>query len=109
VFDVNHRGFFQILLLKQLSHLGSTGYGTEYRNMLYKNWGVVDRNDMINGAKFLVKAGKVDPKKICITGQSAGGFLVLGVMRSLEKLFAAGVSFYGVAELEGLVKVLINT
>ena len=77
--------------------------------MLYKNWGVVDRNDMINGAKFLIKAGKVDPKKICITGQSAGGFLVLGVMRSLEKLFAAGVSFYGVAELEGLVKVLINT
>lgn len=73
--------------------------------MLYHNWGIVDKEDMINGAKFLVASGRADPKKICITGQSAGGFLVLGVMRSQDKLFTAGVSLYGVAELEGLVKV----
>uniref|UniRef100_A0A1I7ZS66 Peptidase_S9 domain-containing protein n=1 Tax=Steinernema glaseri TaxID=37863 RepID=A0A1I7ZS66_9BILA len=90
VFDVNYRG--------------STGFGTEFRNALYKNWGVVDRNDMINGANFLAENGKVDPAKICITGSSAGGYLVLSALIQEGNPFAAAVCVYGVSDLVGLYK-----
>ena len=76
--------------------------------MLYKNWGVADRNDMINGAKFLIKTGKVDPKKICITGSSAGGFLVLSALMHQDNVFSAAVSLYGITDLIALAQVRIK-
>ncbi|TKR76574.1 hypothetical protein L596_017693 [Steinernema carpocapsae] len=90
VFDVNYRG--------------STGFGKEFRDMLYKNWGIVDRNDMINAAKFLAEHGKVDPAKICITGSSAGGYLVLSSLIKEPQTFAAAVCIYGVCDLVELYK-----
>ena len=35
---------------------GSTGYGREYRQRLYGQWGVVDVDDCVNAAKYLVNA-----------------------------------------------------
>src|SRR5438046_5658675 len=32
---------------------GSTGFGRDYRERLYDNWGIVDVDDCVNGAKFL--------------------------------------------------------
>ncbi|KAI1721343.1 prolyl oligopeptidase family domain-containing protein [Ditylenchus destructor] len=88
IFDINYRG--------------STGTGREFRNMLLGNWGVVDTNDMINGAKYLIKEKLVDPARICIMGSSAGGFLVLSVLIHPENVFSAAVSVYGVSDLEDL-------
>ncbi|CAD6192995.1 unnamed protein product [Caenorhabditis auriculariae] len=87
VFDVNYRG--------------STGFGSDFRRMLRKQCGVVDRNDMINGAKFLVEQGLVDSEKITITGSSSGGFLLLSCLIHSD-IFKAAVSVYGVADLVAL-------
>jgi Prolyl oligopeptidase family/WD40-like Beta Propeller Repeat len=37
---------------------GSTGFGREYRERLKLNWGVVDVDDCVNGAKFLAEQGR---------------------------------------------------
>ena len=53
---------------------GSTGYGRRYRERLDGQWGVVDVNDCINGARFLAERGLVDGNRLAITGGSAGGY-----------------------------------
>src|SRR5262249_8220543 len=47
---------------------GSTGFGRSYRDRLKGSWGVVDVEDCINGAKFLVARGLVDGDRMVISG-----------------------------------------
>jgi dipeptidyl aminopeptidase/acylaminoacyl peptidase len=78
---------------------GSTGYGRPYRERLNGQWGVVDIDDCINGARFLVEAGKADPQRLIIRGGSAGGYTTLGAL-VFRDFFKAGASYYGVSDLE---------
>ncbi len=82
---------------------GSTGFGKAYRQRLDKNWGVVDVNDCINGAKYLVEQGKVDGDRLAISGGSAGGYTTLAAL-TFDDTFKAGASYYGVSDLESLAK-----
>lgn len=84
--------------LLDVNYGGSTGYGREFRNRLRKSWGVVDVDDASNAAEYLVKQGRADPKKLVISGGSAGGFTVLACL-AFKDTFAAGCSAYGVADI----------
>ncbi|XP_058088673.1 uncharacterized protein LOC131235501 [Magnolia sinica] len=77
---------------------GSTGYGREYRERLLGNWGVVDVNDCCSCARFLVESGKVDGERLCINGESAGGYTTLATL-AFRQTFKAGASLYGIADL----------
>jgi dipeptidyl aminopeptidase/acylaminoacyl peptidase len=85
----------------EVNYGGSTGYGREYRNVLRQAWGIVDREDVIEIVDHLIKAGEVDGEKILIRGGSAGGFTVLNVLVNSDR-FAAGASYYGVADCTAL-------
>ena len=85
----------------EVNYGGSTGYGREYRNLLRGAWGVVDREDVIAMVDHLIAAGEVDGSKILIRGSSAGGFTVLNVLVNTNR-FAAGASYYGVADCTAL-------
>jgi dipeptidyl aminopeptidase/acylaminoacyl peptidase len=80
---------------------GSTGYGRAYRERLKGNWGVVDVEDSVNGARYLVLRGEVDEQRLAITGGSAGGFTVLAALTSRDT-FKAGASHFGISDLERL-------
>jgi len=80
---------------------GSTGYGRAYRERLKSNWGVVDVDDCVNGAKFLAEEGLVDENRLAITGGSAGGYTVLCAL-AFRDVFKAGASHYGVSDLAAL-------
>ncbi|MBI3801879.1 MAG: S9 family peptidase [Deltaproteobacteria bacterium] len=82
---------------------GSTGYGRAYRERLKGQWGVVDVDDCVNGARFLVERGEVDGKRLAITGGSAGGYTTLCAL-TFRDLFKAGASHYGISDLEALAK-----
>jgi len=77
---------------------GSTGYGREYRERLYGQWGVVDTADCINAAKYLAAQNLVDGSRLCIRGGSAGGYTTLCAL-TFHDDFAAGASYYGIADL----------
>lgn len=87
----------------ELNYSGSTGYGTEYRNRLRKNWGIVDIQDCENAVLHLAKKGLCDKDKTIIKGGSAGGFSVLGAL-TFTDAFKAGACYYGVADMEALAK-----
>jgi dipeptidyl aminopeptidase/acylaminoacyl peptidase len=78
---------------------GSTGYGRAYRERLNGNWGVVDLQDCINAARHLVEQGEADPDRLLITGGSAGGYTTICAL-TFTDVFAAGTSYFGIADLE---------
>jgi dipeptidyl aminopeptidase/acylaminoacyl peptidase len=76
---------------------GSTGYGRHYRNLLRGQWGVVDCEDVLAVVDSLIAQGICAADKVVIRGGSAGGFTVLNALVH-SKSFAAGASYYGVAD-----------
>ncbi len=82
---------------------GSTGYGRDYRQRLKGQWGIVDIDDCVNGAKYLVERGDVDGDRLTIKGGSAGGYTTLGAL-TFRDTFKAGASYYGVSDLTALAE-----
>jgi dipeptidyl aminopeptidase/acylaminoacyl peptidase len=82
---------------------GSTGYGRAYRDRLNGQWGVVDLDDCVNGARYLAQQGLVDGNRLTITGGSAGGYTTLCAV-TFRDAFRAGASHFGVSDLEALAR-----
>ncbi|MHC5676312.1 S9 family peptidase [Nostoc sp.] len=82
---------------------GSTGYGREYRQRLDGQWGIVDVDDCVFGARYLVEQGIVDGERLAISGGSAGGYTTLCAL-TFRNTFKAGASYYGVSDLEALAR-----
>ncbi|BAZ43325.1 peptidase S9 prolyl oligopeptidase [Chondrocystis sp. NIES-4102] len=82
---------------------GSIGYGRLYRQRLEGKWGIVDVDDCVDAAKYLVSQGRVDQDRLIITGSSAGGYTTLAAL-TFRDTFKAGASYYGVSDLEILAK-----
>ncbi len=80
---------------------GSTGFGRDYRQLLSGQWGVVDVEDCIAGARHLVAQGLVDGARLAIRGSSAGGFTTLAAL-AFHDVFKAGASYYGIGDLRAL-------
>eukprot|EP01138_Halocafeteria_seosinensis_P001945 gb/GECG01001992.1/.p1 GENE.gb/GECG01001992.1/~~gb/GECG01001992.1/.p1 ORF type:complete len:713 (+),score=73.71 gb/GECG01001992.1/:1-2139(+) len=88
---------------------GSTGYGKEYRQRLYGQWGVVDVLDVCAAGKYLAEIGRVDGNRVCIDGRSAGGYTTLAALTFQQsvygaKIFTAGASHFGVSDPEILAQ-----
>jgi dipeptidyl aminopeptidase/acylaminoacyl peptidase len=84
-----------------VNYRGSSGYGREYRNKLRGSWGVVDSEDCVKAATYLAKQGEADRERLAIRGGSAGGYATLCALTFHDE-FAAGASYYGVADAESL-------
>ncbi len=82
---------------------GSSGYGRAYRQRLNGNWGIVDVDDCVNGARYLAERGEVDGDRLAIRGGSAGGYTTLCAL-TFRDTFKAGASHYGISDLEALAK-----
>ena len=86
-----------------VNYRGSSGYGREYRNRLRGEWGVVDTEDCVNAALHLAQNGEADGARLAIRGGSAGGYATLCAL-TFHDDFAAGASYYGVADTEALAR-----
>ena len=91
------------IAILDVNYGGSTGYGRDYRERLKGRWGIVDVDDCVNGAKYLVAQGLADPARLCIDGGSAGGYTTLAAL-TFRDTFKAGASYYGVSDLEALAR-----
>jgi dipeptidyl aminopeptidase/acylaminoacyl peptidase len=89
------RGFAVV----DVNYGGSTGYGRAYRERLNGQWGVVDLADCINAARYLAEHGEADSSRFLIAGGSAGGYTTICAL-TFTDVFAAGASYFGIADLE---------
>jgi dipeptidyl aminopeptidase/acylaminoacyl peptidase len=84
-----------------VNYRGSSGYGRPYRQRLHGGWGVLDTDDCIAATRHLVENGDADGARLAIRGGSAGGYATLCALVFHDE-FAAGASYYGVADTETL-------
>ena len=82
---------------------GSAGYGRAYRERLNGEWGIVDVDDCVAGAKYLAEQGLVDGRRQAIRGGSASGFTTLAAL-AFTKQFDAGCTYFGLGDLRAFVK-----
>ena len=85
-----------------VNYRGSTGYGREYRRLLNGRWGEIDWQDCVAAARYLAERGDADPARTWVEGGSAGGYVVFCALVFDPSSFAAGVSYFGVADAEAL-------
>ena len=93
------RGFAVV----DVNYGGSTGYGRAYRQRLNGTWGILDTADCINAARHLAEQGAADGDRLLIRGGSAGGYTTLCALVFHDD-FAAGASYYGLADLVPFVE-----
>ena len=77
---------------------GSDGYGIEFRSAVFKNWGKLPADDILESLDTALKLYPVlDNNKISVTGGSYGGYMTAWLISQTNR-FKAAVSQRGVYE-----------
>ena len=83
----------------QMNFRGSTGYGREFWEISFKEWGKSMQDDITDGVNWLIDEGIADPDRIAIYGASYGGYATLAGLTFTPDLYACGVDYVGVSSL----------
>ncbi len=83
----------------QMNFRGSTGYGKEFWEISFKQWGKTMQDDISDGVKWLINQGIADSERIGIYGGSYGGYATLAGLTFSPELYACGVDYVGVSNL----------
>jgi dipeptidyl aminopeptidase/acylaminoacyl peptidase len=81
-----------------VDYRASSGYGRDWRTAIYRHMGGKDLEDIVDGAKYIVSAEQVNPKRIGVYGGSYGGFITLMAMFTTPDVFAAGAALRPVTD-----------
>jgi len=88
----------------QVNFRGSVGYGKAFLNAGNKQWGRKMQDDLTDAARWLIKQGIADPRRIGIMGGSYGGYATLAGLTFTPDLYAAGVDVVGPSNLFTLLE-----
>jgi dipeptidyl aminopeptidase/acylaminoacyl peptidase len=82
----------------QVNYRGSSGYGAAYQAAgLRSRLDTVVLDDLADGAEFLIKAGKVDSKRVAMVGGSFGGWATYMSLAKYPELYRAGVAIAAIS------------
>ena len=87
-------------LVLQPNFRGSSGFGEKWQEAGMGQWGGLMQTDVEDGVAALIKAGYVDPARVCIMGASYGGYAAFAGITLTPDRYACAVSVNGVADLE---------
>jgi dipeptidyl aminopeptidase/acylaminoacyl peptidase len=90
----------------QMNFRGSTGYGREFWEASFKQWGKKMQDDVSDGAAYAIEQGIADPARVCIYGGSYGGYATLAGLAFTPELYACGVDYVGVSNLFTFMKTI---
>ena len=90
----------------QMNFRGSVGYGREFWEISFKEWGKTMQDDITDGVNWLIEEGIADKDKIAIYGASYGGYATLAGLAFTPDLYACGVDYVGVSNIFTLLETL---
>jgi dipeptidyl aminopeptidase/acylaminoacyl peptidase len=83
----------------QMNFRGSTGFGREFMEASFGQWGLTMQDDITDAVRWVVEQGIADPERVAIYGGSYGGFAALSGVTKTPELYTCGISYVGVSNL----------
>lgn len=83
----------------QMNFRGSTGYGRQFWEASFKQWGLKMQDDVTDGVQWLINQGIADSSRIAIYGGSYGGYCTLAGITFTPDLYACAIDYVGVSNL----------
>ena len=83
----------------QVQFRGSTGFGKDFLNASYEEWGAAMQDDLTDAVRWAVDEGIADPDRVVIMGGSYGGYATLAGVTYTPDLYCCGVDFFGPSNL----------
>jgi dipeptidyl aminopeptidase/acylaminoacyl peptidase len=83
----------------QVNFRGSEGYGKNFMEAGYKNWGSKIQDDILLAANYAIQEGIADKDRVCIFGTSFGGYSALQSAIRTPELFKCAIGYAGVYDL----------
>lgn len=79
---------------------GSGGYGPNFEQSGYGEWGTRMIDDMYEGVQALIAEGRVDPERVCVYGGSYGGYASTQSLVRHNEFYRCGVVIAGVFDMK---------
>ncbi|WP_435115186.1 S9 family peptidase [Halolamina sp. C58] len=86
----------------KVNYRGSTGRGREFVERLYGDWGGGEQADIAEAARQVSAEDWIDEDRIVVFGGSYGGYSAYWQMVQYPELYAAGIAWIGVTDLEDM-------
>jgi len=83
----------------QMNFRGSTGFGREFWECSFKQWGRAMQDDISDAVKWAIDEGIADKEKVAIYGGSYGGYATLAGLAFTPDLYKCGVDYVGVSNM----------
>ncbi len=94
------------IAVMQVNFRGSTGYGRDFWEKGFKQWGLNMQNDITDAVNWLIRKGIADPDRVAIYGASYGGYATLAGLTFTPDLYACGIDYVGPSNLFTLLESL---
>ncbi|PCJ21375.1 MAG: S9 family peptidase [Candidatus Cloacimonadota bacterium] len=99
---LTNRGY----VVLQMNFRGSVGFGREFWQKSFKQWGKTMQDDITDAVNYVVDLGLVDKERIGIYGASYGGYAVLAGLTFTPELYKCGIDYVGVSNIFTLLETL---
>lgn len=86
-------------LVLQINFRGTLGRGFAFEKAGYLNWGTRIQDDLIEGVRWAIEQGYVDPGRICAFGASFGAYSSMMVAAKAPGLLRCAVGYAGLYDL----------
>ncbi|MDO6713188.1 S9 family peptidase [Aliiglaciecola sp. 2_MG-2023] len=83
----------------QVNFRGSGGYGKQFEQAGYRQWGGKMIKDITDATKYVVSQGYVDGEKMCVYGASYGGYAALMASVREPELYNCTIGYVGIYDL----------
>jgi dipeptidyl aminopeptidase/acylaminoacyl peptidase len=89
----------------RVNYRGSEGFGHDFMEAGYGQWGKKMQTDVSDGVRYLAAEGAIDPKRVCIVGASYGGYAALAGATLDRGVYRCAASIAGPADLRKLLTI----
>jgi dipeptidyl aminopeptidase/acylaminoacyl peptidase len=83
---------------------GSGGFGKEFQESGYRQWGGTMQDDVTDATLWAIKEGIADKDRVCIYGASYGAYAALMGVAKEPDLYQCAIGFVGVYDLKTMYK-----